>query len=193
MDESKNPIPAEPPAWLGEAQRLSRAFAAFIAEPASEPAFDSRCQEAASQALALARMRKERRKAGFLPVSLTTALAEWARAARVDLDSLLAAWGVASLDHSVPREVRPLAGLCRRLGLSWREAWLHLGIGVVERHGGFMPLVLTRPQGPGRRHDLLTAGEEAVRAALGEIGPAAVAEWATLSTELSAAYDSTSI
>jgi hypothetical protein len=177
--------------WLEATLRIREDLSLFESpgpELAEVPAvFAERCEAAAAAALGIARLRRERSRLGFVPLRLSEYLEELARSARVELLSLLAASGI----HVEGDELGPLpavARFCRRLGLSVREALVHLGFGLAERLGAPpVPVVLARQEGPGRARDALGAYEAALRRTLAEIG--AAGELQALEARLRAAYE----
>ncbi|HKH44908.1 MAG TPA: hypothetical protein VKM72_09635 [Thermoanaerobaculia bacterium] len=177
--------------WLEAALRIRHDLSLFESsgpEPAEvSAAFAERCEAAATAALGIARLRRERSRLGFVPLRLSEYLEELARSAKVEIHSLLAASGI----HVEGDELGPIpavARFCRQLGLSVREALVHLGFGLAERLGAPpVPVVLARQDRPGSVRDTVGAYEAALRGTLAEIG--ATGEFYTLEARLRAAYE----
>jgi hypothetical protein len=163
---SEGPAPA---GWLDEALRIYREVSLLegdaFAEP--EPASGPRFREAAATAWALARLRRERQRTGFVPLGIGGYLKTLARAARIDLGPVLAACGVGDPASQDPAAVRPLARLCRSLDMSVRETFVQLGLGLAEQLGVMpAPVWAARARGPAAPHDSLAESEQALRRAL---------------------------
>ena len=177
--------------WLEATLRLRHDLSLFERsgpEPAEvSAAFAERCAAAATAALGIARLRRERSRLGFVPLRLSEYLEELARSAKIELHSLLAASGI----HVEGDELGPLpavARFCRRLGLSVREALVHLSFGLAERLGAPpVPVVMARQDSPGRARDVLGTYEAALRETFAEIG--AAGELQALEAKLRVAYE----
>ena len=177
--------------WLEAMLRIRHDLSLFDSsgpEPAEvSAAFAERCEAAAAAALGIARLRRERSRLGFVPLRLSEYLEELARSAKIEIHSLLAASGI----HVEGDELGPLpavARFCRRLGLSVREALVHLGFGLAERLGAPpVPVALARQDSPGRARDTFGAYEAALRGSFTEIG--AAGELQALEVRLRAAYE----
>lgn len=177
--------------WLEATLRIHHDLSLFESsspEPAEVSAvFAERCEAAAAAALGIARLRRERSRLGFVPLRLSEYLEELARSAKVEIHALLTALGI----HVEGDELVPLpavARFCRRLGLSVREALVHLGFGLAERLGAPpVPVVLARQDSPGRARDTFGAYEAALRGSFAEIG--AAGELQALEVRLRAAYE----
>jgi hypothetical protein len=177
--------------WLEATLRIRDDLSLFEnsgSEPAEAPtAFTEGCEAAALAALGIARLRRVRSRLGFVPLRLSEYLEELARSAKVEINSLLAASGI----HVEGDEFGPLpavARFCRRLGLSVREALVHLGLGLAESLGAPPILVvLARQDSPGRARDALGTYEAALRGTFVEIG--AAEELQGLEARLRVAYE----
>jgi len=179
--------------WLQQALRISDELSLFSggSQPPAVPAvFRERCETAAAAALGIARLGREKSRVGFVPLPLSEYLQELAKSARVELDPLLAASGI-RLEDDALGPTQALAYFCRRLGLSLREALLHLGLGLSERLGAPpVPVVMARQDGASGGRDALAAYEVALRGTLSEIG--AAGELQTLEAELRSVYGESS-
>jgi len=177
--------------WLEATLRIRHDLSLFESsgpEPAEvSAAFADRCEAAATAALGIAHLRRERSRMGFIPLRLFEYLEELARSATVEIHPLLAASGI----HVDGDELGPLpavARFCRRLGLSVREALVHLGFGLAERLGAPpFPVVLARQESPGRTRDALRIYETALRGTFAEIG--AAEEFQALEARLRMMYE----
>jgi len=148
---------------------LSRFESDGIQPPAVTAAFRRRGRTAAGAALAIARIIVERSRVGFLPLSLSHYLEELSKSAQVELRPLLAASGIEG-EGGEPWPLPAVARLCRRLGLTFREAFLHLGIGQAESIGARpVSMVMARRRTASGGSDPLAAYEAALREAVAEI------------------------
>jgi len=140
-----------PAEWLNEALASARDLAEFsrpgiVAE--GSPAFRRRCRDAALAALALARLREERRRVGFVPLSLADYIEGIARSAGVSLGPLLTRLGVPGLSGLDAKSAGALGRLAHAVGIGLREALLHLRIQLAaafEAPGA--PLLTARARG----------------------------------------------
>jgi hypothetical protein len=181
--------------WLDEALLLEREISLFEApEPGEQdPLFAERCRAAAEAAWSLATLRRERLRAGFAPLSLGAYLRDLAKASRIDLKPVLAAFGVGGpgdLAPSEPSALRPLARLCRQLGMPVREAFVHLGLSLAEGLGlAPVPLWPARARGHEPFRDPLAESEEALHRALTLGGDVAARGLRMLETEVLVDYE----
>ncbi|MFL6335473.1 MAG: hypothetical protein ACJ754_19350 [Pyrinomonadaceae bacterium] len=152
-EETQNEIQDyEPPVWLTRSLGLLR-NSALLGEyppPASAPpseGFERRCLEAGRAAFDLRKMRLERQRIGFVPLSFAAYVEGLSKLAGVRLPALLAWLGAEDLPAA-----RASARLARALGVSLREALAHARISLAEGvDGAPMPLLLARHRAPGRR------------------------------------------
>lgn len=122
------------PEWLLEALRISReAFGGreLEAERVS-PAFRQRCQEAGELAFILAKLRNERQRIGFVPLSLASYMKELGRVAGVALDPVLAWLGVPDFTLTGGVSAKALTRLAKAIGLTCRETLVLLRISFAE-------------------------------------------------------------
>jgi len=186
MSESKMNSP-EAGDWLERLVRLNEELKAFEGvDPQAVGAssdFQRSCSTAAAAALGIARLRRQRQRLGFLPLPLWEYLGELGKAAGVDLGTI--GLNVGSEPAAAGVSLR-LARLCHQLGLSVREALLHLGLDLAERVGASPLPVMARQQPGTRRDDTLAAHEESLREALADCG--AANEFLALENELRSVY-----
>jgi hypothetical protein len=127
----------EPPAWVDEALRLSLGRAPGTSTEARlerpSEAFLRKCQEAADVAADMARLRRERLRVGFVPMSLAEYIQGLAKVAGVRLSPLFARFEVNAAALDSPASARSLARLSREIGIGLREALIHFRIGFVEK------------------------------------------------------------
>jgi hypothetical protein len=149
----------ESPQWLEDVLRLSldepslrRSETKF--EPPSE-AFRQRCQEAADIAASIMKLRRERQRIGFVPMSLADYIQGLIKVAGVQLTTVLARFGVEDVSLSTPGSARKLASLGKELGIGLREILAHVRIGFVEKIDSVpVPLLLAHHRSAGLRDQL---------------------------------------
>lgn len=143
----------QPPEWLGEALRIYKDAADerdLNVEPESvSPVFQQKCREAGEVAFALAKLRKERQRIHFVPLSLTSYFKELGRVAGVALLPVLAWLGITDLALSTDASIRGIARLAKAVGLSLREALVHLRISFAEQEG-YEPMLLAHCRSNGK-------------------------------------------
>lgn len=145
-----------PAEWLNDALASARDLAEFskpgiVAE--GSPAFRRRCRDSALAALALARLREERQRVGFVPLPLADYIEGIARSAGVSLDALLARLGVPDLSRLDAKSAGGLGRLAHSIGIGLREALLHLRIQLAAAFETPEAALFTARarSGPGRR------------------------------------------
>src|SRR5215510_14153379 len=91
----------EPPKWLDDALREVFDDGHGTAIEFSQPseAFRERCREAANVALSMARLRNERRRIGFVPISLAEYIQGLVKVTGVQIDAVLARFGIDDIRH----------------------------------------------------------------------------------------------
>jgi hypothetical protein len=189
--DTSNPLSGD---WLDEALLIEREVS-FLEGPGpepgnSDPSFGDRCRAMSEAAYALAALRQERWRAGFAPLSIDAYLRDLARASRIDLAPVLAAFGIGDLAPREPSGLRPLARLCRQLGVPVREAFVHLGLSLAEGLGlAPAPLWAARARGHEPTRDPLAESEEALYRALARGGEAAARGLRALETEVLVDYE----
>jgi len=147
----------EPPKWLDEALRQVFDDGHSTAIEFSEPseAFRERCREAANVALTIARLRSERRRIGFVPISLVEYIEGLVKVTGVQIDAVLARFGIDDIRRVTADSVRNLARLAQELNISLREVLIHVRIGFVEKFDSApVPLLLARHRSAGPRTKL---------------------------------------
>jgi hypothetical protein len=158
--------------WVQEAVRVSEEL--FLFEPDAMPPaptaadFGERCKAAAEAAVGIATLRSEKARLGFIPIPIGEYLGELSKPMRIDLRPVLAAAGV-SREGATLAPTRELARLCKWLGFSFRETFLHFGMALAERVGAAsISPVMTRRGGSLAVADPLEGYETLLRLTLGE-------------------------
>lgn len=135
----------EPPEWLDDA--LRQTFGSGGAIQLSEPseAFKERCRNAASVALSVAKLRNERRRIGFVPISLAEYIEGLVKVTGVQIEAVLSRFGIDDLSRLSTDSVRNLARLAQELNIGLREVLIHVRIGFLETiDSAPVPLLLAR-------------------------------------------------
>jgi len=183
-----------PADWLDEALLIYREVSLLegtgLETQGLQPSSTSRFREAGEAAWMLARLRHERQRSGFVPLAIGRYLRDLAKAARIELGPVLAAFGIGDLASQEPAAIRCLARLCRNLEMSVRETFVHLGLGLAEQLGVEPSLMwAARARGPAVHRDSLEESEQALRRSLARGGDAAIASLDALETEVLAAFE----
>jgi hypothetical protein len=147
----------EPPKWLDDVLRRSFAGSdrAVTEFPAPSEAFHQRSRDAANSALSIIRLRNERRRIGFVPITLAEYIQGLVKVAGVQIESVLARFGIENISRSNSDSARKLARLAQELGISLREVLIHARIGFVERTNALpVPLLLAHHRSIGVRDQL---------------------------------------
>src|SRR5918912_546919 len=156
------------PAWLTDVLRISRdslLFSQFEDEPVSAELHE-KFREAASIALNLGKLRKERERVGFVPLSLAAYVQGLVKVAKVPLAPILSWLGIDDLSQFSSASARGFARLAQGIGVELREALIHLRIGFAEQiDAAPMPLLVARQRSTGARRSHL----EECEAVLGDI------------------------
>src|SRR3990172_1638002 len=127
------------PEWFTEALRATR-DAAYFVNPVIEPeqislSFRERCRKAAEVALILETLRRERRRVGFVPLSLANYIEGLAKVTNVSLTPVLLWLGITDLAGFDHGSVKALARLAKDIEISIRETLVHLRISFADRFG----------------------------------------------------------
>jgi hypothetical protein len=173
MNEPEQNSPAqiethEPPAWLVNFLRVAAESALLDApeEVPAPPELLAGYRAAADVALSFARLRKERDSIGFVPLSIVDYVQGLIKVTNAPLTPILTWLGITDLAELGPRSARAFAKLTQGVGISLREALVHLRIGLAEQIDSVpMPLVVARQRSSGAFRNQL----EECEAALSEI------------------------
>lgn len=142
------------PAWLDDAVRLTRE-ANLFGEAEVNPSFltkefRDRCSAAAEVALGIARLREERERIGFVPLSFAEYVQGLVKVADVRLDAVLAWLKIDDLARPSASAAQAVARLARAIGVGVREALLHVRIGFASQvDSAPLPMLLARYRGTG--------------------------------------------
>ena len=147
----------EPPKWLDDALRelFDDGHGTVIEFSPPSEAFRERCREAANVALSIARLRNERRRIGFVPISLAEYIQGLVKVTGVQSGAVLARFGIDDIKRLTSGSARSLARLAQELDISLREVLIHVRIGFVEKiDSAPVPLLLARHRSAGSRSQL---------------------------------------
>jgi len=182
-----------PAEWLNEALASARDLAEFsrpgiVAE--GSPAFRRRCRDAALAALALARLRDERQRIGFVPLSLCDYIEGVAKSAGAPLDRLLAGLDISDLPRLDVESARALGRLAHAIGISLREALLHLRIQLAAAFETPEAALFTARarSGPGRRGAVLSDYDTVLERIEARYDPAQTQQLREMQAAMRAAY-----
>lgn len=159
-DNNTNVEDIEPPIWLDDAVRLAREAQLFNSDEAAagagSEAFLRRCDEAAEVALGLFRLREERKRIRFVPLSFAEYLEGLVKVADVRLSAVLAWLKIDDIRRPGPATARAFARLASEIGIELREALVHIRIGyAAQTDAAAVPLLLARHRNSGARRGLL--------------------------------------
>lgn len=145
----------EPPKWLDNALRQTFARGDAIEFSRPSEAFKARCRTAANVALSIAKLRNERRRIGFVPMSLAEYIQGLIKVTGVQIDTVLSRFGIDDVTRVTSGSARNLARLAQELNISLREILIHVRIGFLEKiDSAPVPLLLARHRSTGPRNQL---------------------------------------
>lgn len=118
--------------------------------------FRSRCQKAASVALIISKLRQERQRIGFVPLSFAEYVKGLAKAAGTSLSPVLEWLGIADIGFVDAKSARGFARFAQEIGLNLREVLIHLRIGFISQFEAapIAALVAHRRTNSGQRNQL---------------------------------------
>jgi hypothetical protein len=115
-------------------------------------AFEQRCNEAGDVALSLAKLRQERRRVGFVPLSFSDYVQGLVRVANVRFESVLQWLQVDDLAKPSPKVAKAFAKLAMELDFSLRETLIHIRIGYASLvDSAPVPILLARHRAQAQR------------------------------------------
>ncbi len=146
------------PKWLIHKLQLAGDYAAFTSEdqPAISEEFQARSREAAEIAYTLNKLRSERERIGFVPMSIGDYVEGIAKVANLSLSPTLSWLGISDIRHPDPQSATGFARLGLELGLSLSEILTHIRVAVAGFAGSSsIPLLMARRRsGASGRDDL---------------------------------------
>jgi hypothetical protein len=111
--------------------------------------FLARCESAAGTALAVTKLRRERQRIGFVPLSFTEYIEGLARVAKVSVSRISDWLGIVSFSELNSSSSPSVARLAKEIGMTLRELLVHVRIGfAAEFDSSPMALLVARR----RRH-----------------------------------------
>lgn len=131
------------PGWLIHKLQLAGDYTAFTSDrqPAVSEQFRARAREAAEIAYTLSKLRSERKKIGFVAMSIGAYVQGIAKVANLSLSPTLRWLGISNLCHPDPQSARGFARLGLELGLSLSELLTHIRVAIAGLVGDF-PITL---------------------------------------------------
>jgi hypothetical protein len=146
------------------------------------------CEQAAVVSLSVARLRKERQRAGFVPLALNEYIEGLVKVAGASLGTVLSWLGLSTLDCSDEPSAVALARLAKEIGMGARELLLHLRIGfAVQSHVAPVSLLLARRRGSGTVQSNLDECEQVLAEAESSYSSEAIGELRKLESLVNAA------
>lgn len=142
----------EPPDWLIDLLRISRGSTFFDeqTEDSISPELRSRYRAAAHIALNITKLRKERARIGFVPLSMADYIHGLVKVASVSLSQLLSWLGIDDLSRPNAKSAKGFARLAQEIGISLKEVLIHIRISFAEQiDSAPMPLLVARQRSTG--------------------------------------------
>jgi hypothetical protein len=175
--------------WDEEAGADGFEPAAWLADLLHEAAFEERCRSAAAAALSVERLREERQRVGFVPLSLGEYISGLVQLADAPLAPVLSWLGVEDLSGTEPGSARAAARLAREIGMSMHETLAHLRVGLAAQFGSApVPLLVARHRAPGPARPPLEECEAALGRVEAEYDLEGLHKLKQLKTEVGAAF-----
>ena len=143
--------------WLTELLRQSFQDQGDTETPLTKPSedFHQRCEMAADAAFAITKLRNERRRIGFIPISLAEYLQGLMNITGAQIEAVLLRFGIDEVKNVTSESARKFARLAQELEISLREFLIHVRIGFVERIDSTpVPLLLAHHRSAGIRDQL---------------------------------------
>lgn len=136
----------QPKDWVFEVMDLAKTAAAVeSAEPPISEAFMMRCAEAGKVAFNFAKLRDARQRVGFVPLSAADYIRQLVKQVGIPESSILSWLGREDFSLAEQKGVVDFARLAQRVGISLREALVHLRIGFASHMGSTpVPILLAR-------------------------------------------------
>lgn len=184
-----------PPDWLPEALASVADYDEYFGPEAERPeapsAFRERCRQSAVCALALARMRDECHRTGFVPLSVADYFDGIAKSAGVGLDPVLEQYGLPSLRQLDSQSASALGRLARAVGMRLEVVLANLRIALAEALG-VPPVAILAARGravPGRHTSPLEECEAALSRVEANYSAAEKHQLSQIELAARAAYD----
>lgn len=152
--EKHSRVQYEPIAWLGELlTQLQQSFIFADSELDQQTisgSFVERCESAADAALSVAKLRRERYRIGFVPLSLGEYIEGLARVAKISLSRVVDWLGIVGFSKFDSPSSAGLVRLAQEIGMTLRELLVHVRIGfAAEFDSSPVALLVARRRRPG--------------------------------------------
>ncbi|MCI0486052.1 MAG: hypothetical protein L0229_05580 [Blastocatellia bacterium] len=182
------------PEWLDDVLRMSQESVFFLdleREPEQvSDVFRQRCHEAAEVALSIAKLRKERQRIGFVPLSLADYIQGLVKVANISLTPILAWMGIEVLSHPDANSAKAFARFAQKIGISLRETLIHLRIGFAARlDSAPISLLVARHRSTELRHNQMEECEVVLRQLESEYELSELREIRQIESEAHSVYD----
>lgn len=183
-----------PPEWLTDVLRMSRT-GIDVHNPTPETgqvsdAFRQRCYAATAVALSMMKLRKERQRIGFVPVSFAEYVHGLAKITGLSLSAVFAWLGIVELARPTLSSTRAWARLAQELGFSLRETLVHVRIGFAEgQNAAPVSMMVAHRHAGGVRGSQLDECEGVLRQLEADYVPQERVEIQRIEAEIRAAYE----
>ncbi len=180
------------PTWLRQvldiAKSSATAIGASVGEEPASAAFRQKCRQAADAALSIARLRRERQRIGFVPISLREYVHGLFLAAELQASPVLRWLGVDDPTDLDSASIKDWARLAREIGMELRETLIHARIGKVVGQGYAPFPMLFAQRSPGLRQRPIEVCEAILRQIESEFSPQVREEFQGLDREIREGY-----
>ncbi|HMG73128.1 MAG TPA: hypothetical protein VK582_06460 [Pyrinomonadaceae bacterium] len=182
----------QPPEWVLSILTLFESSTAENAKSDKTPIdemFTKRCAGAAELALNLAKLRQERQRVGFVPLSATDYIRRLIELVDIP-ESPILSW-LQSEDFSLddPKSANAFARLAQRVGISLREALVHLRISFAAQRGSPVPILLARTRSSSPHLTPIESSEVLLREIESGYDVADLRQLRAIEQELTASYE----
>lgn len=174
--------------WILEALRLTES--ATAGELATTEIFAKRCAEAATLALNLTKLREERYRVGFVPLPATEYIQRLVEMVDIPDSPLFSYLSEEGASITTPRRAFAFGQVAQRIGMSLREALIHIRIGFSAHMGSSaVPILLARARSAGSTDSPIERCEALLREIESEYDISTLRQLRALELELSMSYD----
>lgn len=185
----------QPKDWVFEILDLAKTAAAVeSAEPPVSEAFMKRCAEAGKVALNFAKLREARQRVGFVPLPAADYIRQLIKQVGIPESSILSWLGRKDFSLAEPKGVTDFALVAQRVGISLREALVHLRIGFASQMGSTpVPILLARARSSHSHLKPIESSEAILQEIESGYDITNLRKLRTMELNLTASYDQTGV
>lgn len=181
----------QPPEWLADALSMAREAEPFLNLQGDQVSgvFGERCRRSADLAFAIAKLRHERERVGFVPLSLSDYIQGLTKVAGVSLTTVLEQFGIADLAWPHFGTSGAVARLALTLRIGLREILAHVRISYAGQQGfAAVPLLIAHYRSGSTWQSHLEECEAALSHVESEYSSDALQEIYIIESEIRKAY-----